>query len=145
MQGHIGTPYLTTSSGDETGSGTQLEAQKAVETKQYMNSEYCDCLPKRWGCEAHNGKPSSRHIEETKQAVQQTVIPTQAYITVQNQNITSNECSASAAWRKRHDQKQYMVNGNFTRNDYDVSKSCETEGDSFCEEGWKCDDFWDYN
>jgi hypothetical protein len=25
-----------------------------------------------------------------------------------------------------------------------VQQDCKTHGDCFCEEGWKCDDFWDY-
>ncbi len=83
----------------------ELNAQHRVtEDQQLQHKGACDCRPNKWGCDSfQQHKPHSRHIEETKQSVTATVIPVQEFVTEVTQNTTSDICSASAAYRKRHD------------------------------------------
>jgi len=61
----------------------ELSAQhRLAEDQQLQHKENCDCKPNKWGCDSFdNHKPHARHIEESKQAVQATIIPVQEYIT----------------------------------------------------------------
>jgi hypothetical protein len=88
----------------------ELTTQHRLDDQQLQHKQKCDCKPNKWGCDSMEGhKPHQRHIEETKKAVQSTVIPVQQYITEVTQNTTSDLCHASAAVRARHDKKEFQV------------------------------------
>jgi len=60
-----------------------------------------------------------------------TLVQPQLLITNTTQNITGDECFASAAAREREDREAFEVTGKLKSSKYDVQQQCECAGDCF--------------